>query len=224
MKERTIVGAYGNKMKEFFAKMWNRIKTWFKDTYQSLEKIDVTQKNDKVILKLVAANFLILCLICMLWMFGIMALVVYSVVLFFLLRKFYNNIQQKYAVLLYATNEIAEGNLNREINEDLGIFNPFKNEITKIQDGFKNAVDKEVKSQRMKTELITNVSHDLKTPLTAIITFVNLLKEEQDEEKRREYIDVLDKKSHRLKVLIDDLFEVSKSIRYYLRCTIKKRI
>ena len=73
------------------------------------------------------------------------------------------------------------------------------------------AVDKEVKSQRMKTELITNVSHDLKTPLTAIITYVNLLKEERDEEKQREYIDVLERKSLRLKVLIEDLFEISKA-------------
>ena len=63
----------------------------------------------------------------------------------------------------------------------------------------------------MRTELVTNVSHDLKTPLTAIITYVNLLKEEKDEEKRMEYIDILDKKSLRLKELIEDLFEISKA-------------
>ena len=98
-----------------------------------------------------------------------------------------------------------------EITEDLGIFSPFKQEIQKIQTGFKKAVDEEVKSQRMKTELITNVSHDLKTPLTAIITYVNLLKDEKDEEKRKDYIEVLERKSLRLKVLIEDLFEVSKA-------------
>ena len=65
-----------------------------------------------------------------------------------------------------------------EIDENLGVFEPFKEEIEKIQTGFKKAVDEEVKSQRMKTELVTNVSHDLKTPLTAIITYVNLLKME----------------------------------------------
>ena len=63
----------------------------------------------------------------------------------------------------------------------------------------------------MKTELVTNVSHDLKTPLTAIITYVNLLKIEQDPERQKEYIDVLDRKSLRLKALIEDLFEVSKA-------------
>ena len=64
----------------------------------------------------------------------------------------------------------------------------------------------------MKTELITNVSHDLKTPLTAIITYVDLLKKEDvTEEERKSYIQVLDQKSKRLKVLIEDLFEVSKA-------------
>ena len=86
----------------------------------------------------------------------------------------------------------------------MGVFEPFKEEIEKIQTGFKKAVDEEVKSQRMKTELVTNVSHDLKTPLTAIITYVNLLKMEHDPERQKEYIDVLDRKSLRLKALIED--------------------
>ncbi|MFR4625365.1 MAG: sensor histidine kinase [Dorea formicigenerans] len=72
-------------------------------------------------------------------------------------------------------------------------------------------MEEEIKSQRMKTELITNVSHDLKTPLTAIITYVNLLKDEKDEEKKKEYVDVLERKSMRLKVLIEDLFDISKA-------------
>ena len=69
-----------------------------------------------------------------------------------------------------------------------------------MQEGFKKAVEKEVKSERTKTELITNVSHDLKTPLTAIITYVNLLKQENiTEEERNSYIQILDQKSMRLK-------------------------
>ena len=107
---------------------------------------------------------------------------------------------------------MAEGNLNVVIKEDLGVFEPFRPELLKIQSGFRKAVDEEVKSQKMKAELITNVSHDLKTPLTAIITYVNLLKDENiTEEQRKEYLDVLERKSIRLKVLIEDLFEVSKA-------------
>ena len=93
----------------------------------------------------------------------------------------------------------------------MGIFAPVQNELKRIQTGFKKAVSEEVKSERMKTDLITNVSHDLKTPLTAIITYVDLVKNETDEEKRKEYIGVLERKSLRLKVLIEDLFEISKA-------------
>ena len=57
--------------------------------------------------------------------------------------------------------------------------------LEKIRQGFDKAVEEEVKSQKMKTELITNVSHDLKTPLTAIITYVDLLKKEEDPEKQK---------------------------------------
>ena len=98
------------------------------------------------------------------------------------------------------------------ITEDIGVFEPFKEQLTEIRTGFKKTVDEEVKSQRMKTELITNVSHDLKTPLTAITTYVELLKKEDiTEEERKSYIETLEKKSLRLKVLIEDLFEVSKA-------------
>lgn len=138
-------------------------------------------------------------------------MVIYSAVLFWLLRKYFSELQEKYAALLRITGEIARGNLDVEITEDLGIFNPFIQEIQKIQTGFKKAVDEEVKSQRMKTDLITNVSHDLKTPLTAIITYVNLLKDEKDAEKQKDYIGILEKKSMRLKALIEDLFEISKA-------------
>ncbi|MDX5641617.1 sensor histidine kinase, partial [Clostridioides difficile] len=96
--------------------------------------------------------------------------------------------------------------------KDLGFFNPIKDELGNIQTGFKKAVDEEVKSQKMKTELISNVSHDLKTPLTSIITYIDLLKDESiTDENRKLYIDTLDRKSQRLQHLIEDLFEVSKA-------------
>mgnify|MGYP000517865016 CR=1 FL=1 len=129
---------------------------------------------------------------------------IYSLVLFFLLQKYWGQMQQKYNTLLKGINEIAEGNLDVEIQEDLGVFNPFKEQLSRIQEGFRKAVAQEVKSERTKSELITNVSHDLKTPLTAIITYVNLLKQEKrDRGGEKSYIRVLDQKSMRLKVLIE---------------------
>jgi signal transduction histidine kinase len=128
------------------------------------------------------------------------------------MRKYYRDLSGKYRVLLKATNQIAEGNLEVSIEEDLSVFEPFKKEIQKIQSGFKVAVDEEVKSQKLKTDLISNMSHDLKTPLTAIITYVNLLKDERvTPEQRKAYIDILEQKSMRLKSLIEDLFEISKA-------------
>ena len=94
----------------------------------------------------------------------------------------------------------------------MGIFDPLQEELTRIRGGFRKAVDEETKSQRMKTDLISNVSHDLKTPLTAITTYVELLKKPDiTPEERADYIDTLERKAFRLKVLIEDLFEVSKA-------------
>ncbi|MBM6860378.1 sensor histidine kinase, partial [Clostridium saudiense] len=119
---------------------------------------------------------------------------------------------EKYNILKKATNKIAEGKLDVEIKEDLALFEPFKDDLERIQSGFKKAVDEEVKSQKMKTDLISNVSHDLKTPLTAIITYTDLLKDENlSEDKRKQYIDTLDRKAQRLQALIEDLFEMSKA-------------
>ena len=80
----------------------------------------------------------------------------------------------------------------------------------------------ELKSERMKTELITNVSHDIRTPLTSIITYIDLLKNEQDEAKREEYIEILEQKSQRLKILTDDLFEAAKATSGNIPVTLEK--
>ena len=189
----------------YVKKQWNKLR-------QETEHIDFSNKSVKTIVKLVILNFIVLSLVSMMWFFGIFALVVYSVVLFILLENYYRKLQFRYKALLCGVSRIAEGDLDAEITEDLGVFEPIKCELGKVRTGFKKAVEDEVKSQRMKTELITNVSHDLKTPLTAITTYVELLKKEDiTEEERRSYIEILEKKSLRLKVLVEDLFEVSKA-------------
>ena len=188
------------------------IKRWCCNALNVFNETDWESRSTKIIGKAVIGNFVILTLISCLWFWGIGALIIYSLVLFFLLRKYWGQMQQKYNTLLSGINQIAKGNLDVVIEEDLGIFNPFKEQLSRIQEGFRKAVAQEVKSERTKSELITNVSHDLKTPLTAIITYVNLLKQENvTEEERASYIQVLDQKSMRLKVLIEDLFEVSKA-------------
>lgn len=189
----------------YVKKHWSKLR-------EETEHIDFSNKSVKTIVKLVILNFIVLAAVSMMWFFGIFALVVYSVVLFILLENYYRKIQFHYKALLRGVSRIAEGDLDAEITEDLGVFEPIKGELGKVRTGFKKAVEDEVRSQRMKTELITNVSHDLKTPLTAITTYVELLKKEDiTEEERRSYIEILEKKSLRLKVLVEDLFEVSKA-------------
>ncbi|MDB2111240.1 sensor histidine kinase, partial [Clostridium paraputrificum] len=185
---------------------------WIKEGYNRLVEIDLNDKSNKTLIKILGVNFIILSIMCSIWFFGIGISIAYTIVLFFVLKKYFDDVKQKYNILLEATNKIAEGNLDVEIKEDLGLFNPLKGELEKIQSGFKKAVEQEVKSQRLKTELISNVSHDLKTPLTSIITYVDLLKNENiTEEERKSYIETIERKSQRLKNLIEDLFEMSKA-------------
>jgi len=108
--------------------------------------------------------------------------------------------------------QIKAGDFNHRIEvEGKGEFASLSNNINTITDGLKTAVNRELKSERMKTELITNVSHDIRTPLTSIITYVDLLKKEKDPIKIQEYVEVLDQKSQRLKLLTNDLFEAAKA-------------
>jgi signal transduction histidine kinase len=201
LRERTLIGWFCGWVKMFSIK-----------TYHFIGNINLKDRSDRAIFRIVGINFFILAVLSSLWFFGIGTLIFYSIFLFFVMRKYYRDLSGKYGVLLEATNQIAEGNLDVAIEEDLSIFEPFKREIQKIQSGFKVAVDEEVKSQKMKTDLISNMSHDLKTPLTAIITYVNLLRDERvTPEQRKAYIDILEQKSMRLKSLIEDLFEISKA-------------
>lgn len=109
---------------------------------------------------------------------------------------------------------LAAGELDYKIDEK-GLFFDFKehaDNLNSIGKGMENAVALKLQSERFKNELITNVSHDLKTPLTSIINYVDLLKKENlDNEKALEYIEVLDRQSQRLKKLTEDVVEASKA-------------
>lgn len=96
-------------------------------------------------------------------------------------------------------------------------------ELRHIRDGIALAVDAQLKSERMKTELITNVSHDIKTPLTNLVSYVDLLQNETDEEKRGAYLDVLARQAQRLKKLTEDLVDLSKSGSGAMSCVLSPR-
>ena len=109
--------------------------------------------------------------------------------------------------------EMYEGDNQTQLDKKdfLPVFNQSITYLNDISNGLENAIQDRMKSERLKTELITNVSHDIKTPLTSIINYVDLIKQENiQNEKVKEYIEILDNKSQRLKKLIEDLVEASK--------------
>ena len=114
-------------------------------------------------------------------------------------------------LLKAAGEDLAAG---RELNIDCaklgGLFLEHADNLGKLHEGMARSVEAQIRSERLKTELITNVSHDIKTPLTSIINYIDLLRREEDGEKQKEYIEILDKHSKRLKKLTEDLLEVSK--------------
>lgn len=122
-----------------------------------------------------------------------------------------------------AAKNIADGDLNYRVDTSKMRFD-FKahgEDLNRIGDGLSLAVDDRLKSERMKTELITNVSHDLKTPLTSIVNYVDLLKKEELDGTAGEYVEVLDRQSARLKKLTEDLVEASKASTGNLHVTLE---
>ena len=109
---------------------------------------------------------------------------------------------------------LAEGDLHHQISTEMTVppFRKHAEHLNHIGEGMQRAVDEQMKSERTKTELITNVSHDIKTPLTSIVNYVDLLKGlEIENDCAREYLDVLDRQSQRLRKLTEDLVEASKA-------------
>lgn len=127
------------------------------------------------------------------------------------------------AALLYAALQLkklqaggaalAAGDLDAKVDTSRMVwdFKRHGENLNDISRGIQLAVDEQLKSERLKTELITNVSHDIKTPLTSIINYVGLLQRDPGEEQTKEYLEVLDRQSKRLKKLTEDLVEMSKA-------------
>lgn len=134
--------------------------------------------------------------------------------LYLLLAVFALYIAIGFATLQRGSKALAEGDYSKPVDTRFlrGDLKRCGENLNKVQQGVQRAVDERLRSERMKTELITNVSHDIKTPLTSIVNYVDLLeKEDIDNPKAQEYLEVLDRQSKRLKKLTEDLVEASKA-------------
>lgn len=135
-----------------------------------------------------------------------LAILIYAAIVIIFLKNVseYNRIEKE-------IRNIVSGEYQSEIKTDNKYLKNMVQDINNIKKGMENAVNEKVKSERLKTDLITNVSHDLKTPLTSIINYANLLKKENIEnENAQKYIEILENKSKKLKNLTEDLIEASK--------------
>lgn len=182
-----------------------------KRRFEKLSEVDLSDKTDTVLLKYVLIQMVIVGVIAYFWSFGIVLSVLYSVLLFFYIRKKLKKVQKDYQVLLKEAHQLADGRFDEEITQDVGIFNALGEEFKNVRTGFEKAVCEEMKSQNMKTELISNVSHDLKTPLTGIKNYAELLGQDNvSGQDKQVYLENLQHYIDRLNNLIEDLFEVSK--------------
>lgn len=141
--------------------------------------------------------------------FGIFLMIILNIAIYvFLLRVMIARRR-----LIDGIDKIAGGNLDYQIDTTNMVSDDrhMAERMNNVREGMQNAIQEQMKSERLRTDLITNVSHDIKTPLTSIINYVDLLKREDvQDEKMSGYIDVLDRKSQRLKQLTEDLVEASK--------------
>ena len=118
-----------------------------------------------------------------------------------------------FGTLLRRTKDMSQGDLHAKVNDRylIGSFHEHAQNLNALADVVVDAAKKQMQSERMKAELVTNVSHDIKTPLTSIINYVDLLQKAENQAQAEEYLQVLDRQSQRLKKLIEDLMEMSKA-------------
>ena len=180
---------------------------WLKDgTSKTLNKINKTYKVVIYFILFILANVILLQFndIGILLMIALWIFVIYKV----------NSITIQFYEIKDALQEIYNGNVEVYLNEEnyKGDLKEVSKYVNDIAGGFSNAISEQLKSERMKTELITNVSHDIKTPLTSIINYVDLLEKENiDNENIKKYLEIIDNKSQKLKKLTEDLVEASKA-------------
>lgn len=177
-----------------------------------ITEFDLRDNVNQDILKFTICNALLVIILYVISPSKTIFAILYVIISFLYIRKQSMKVRNDYKNMLDFTEQLSHGHFDTEIEDDLGIFNSMRDRLNNLKIGFEAAVKEETKSQNMKTELITNVSHDLKTPLTCIKNYVILLKNTQaDETTRTEYLNQLERYTNSLSNLIQDLFDVSKA-------------
>lgn len=190
----------------------SKLFAYIKEKLNLISEIELTSPMNMTIMKYVLINGAITIFIAI-WNvpLSIVFSIIYSLVLFFYAKKKTQEIQSNYNTLLDSIQNIISEDFDTITEKDFGIFESSKKELSQLSKNFELAIQEKVKSEKMKTELISNVSHDLKTPLTCIKNYLVLLKDDDITlENKHYYLEQLNLYTNRLKNLIEDLFEISK--------------
>lgn len=177
---------------------------------KDLSNYDLDQKIKSLILKGVLLNTVLMFLCALFW--GWLLVLIYGVVSYIFLLHQAQRIVKEYDKLLVRLDRIAQGDFKVDDQYQTSILPSLQEKLDTVQEDFEEAIKERVRSQNLRTELITNVSHDLKTPLTGIKSYLELLNDSQlSAEDKEEYLIRLNQYTDRLSKLIEDLFEVSKA-------------
>ena len=212
---RTAIYTFFNKgyIKEFSFKKYviykslKRVWVFVTNIFKGLSRSKMFRR--RVIIYILIYGFInfVLGILLVQWgFFGLVLIVLFNIFCAYLV---YKNLQSLQIIMRY----VSEGDVSEPIESETisPLFYSFANQINGLQQNLKEAIQEAIKGERLKTELITNVSHDLKTPLTAIVNYTSLLKNKAiDDEETVKYIQVIDEKAGVLKRLIEDVLEISK--------------
>lgn len=220
----TTVLSQKNKIKErsILYKIYRKVKEQLLVLQTNILKDLNYQRLHRKLIFFILLEVLLLCLLFALCLFfidlnylnfitiSIFFIILYLGLHYYVGKNFLRTVILRYKAVEELSKEMELGTFIHK-REDLGFFNELQDSLLHIEKGFQEALDEEEKSLLMKTELISNVSHDLKTPLTVVISYIDLLKDEKlSEEQRIQYIGIIEKKANKMKYLVEDLFELSK--------------
>lgn len=198
----------------FLKKCWCiRFTAWcfrgMKALFFDLGRVDLSEKSNKMLLRTIFANFVILTLICCFWFFGVFGLIIYSIILFLIIKSRIDDAKTGYQKLMNYIRKMKDGRLDLTIDENLDVFEPMKQELQDLSSGMQAAVEREMESQRVTSAMLFDAAAGLQEPLERLLQDTKDILEEQTEEGRRRLLKEMEEQTAILKPVIERLKNAS---------------
>lgn len=172
-------------------------------------RVDLSEKSNKMLLKTIFANFVILTLICCFWFFGVLGLIIYSIILFLIIKSRIDDAKAGYQKLMNYIRKMKDGRLDLTIDENLDVFEPMKQELLDLSRGMELAVEREMESQRVTSSMLFEAAAGLQEPLERLLQDTKDILEEQTEEGRKRLLQEMEEQTAKLKPVIERLKNAS---------------